>query len=307
MPSKSKRKSIREYYQQRTQTKAIMDIAVKGERKSEAYVNEVYSNFRIARWSSRSDYEGVARENFRTAVVKDNRDTLRKMNPEQRKEFIEAETNKKLEQGWNFYQHRDDLIATGQYEEYRYGDFRNKYVENMRTWAIDEKYIKAIEGANIEQLKNLFRFPNVRKDEKQKTELPILGFSYGRLSGAQLAEAESAIRTALAGSGIPVDEVADTEEVNKYVRAKTYTTIERTPASNAYRRLRTADRPETDTYEELFDKMVDSYEQGRLGIHRTKAGNVYIPFVGSTRKGTKNEQFMSLFERYAKGKGVVFG
>lgn len=299
--------AIRDYYAGRTQTEAIMKIVPHGKRKGEDYINNIYDTFKITRWNSKSDYELATEAHHREAVLKNSSDTLKNMSPQEQEKFIKQETQQRVDKAWEFYQHRDDIIATGQYEEYRFKDYRDKYVKAMESWKIDKKYVDALKNATVEELKSLFRFPSVDKNDPAKSLLPTLGFYYGEISGPQRAEVEERMQEAFKGANVMPIDVDDNDEVEEYIKVKTYNAVEKSPARSAYRRLSTADRPETDTYEDLFNAMTNSYKQGRLKVHITKTNNIYIPFVGSSRSGTKNAAFMELFNTYAKGKGINFG
>lgn len=302
----SARAKINKYYTDTSRHEKLMEIKPQGQRKSDEYINETYKIFNITRFDSKSDYELLVRNNITEGVKK--KDFLKGIPREQRGQAIENAVNEIIDKEWKFYQHRDDLIATGQYEEFRYNDYRDKYIENMKKWMVDQRLIDTMKNASLEELKRIIQDPNSAKDDKNKNTLPVLGFTYSQVTGPQLAETEESIMEAFKHAGVALldTNVAD-EEIVKYARAKVYVSTERGTASNAYRRLRATDRPETDTYENLFDSMLTAYKQDRLNIHFTKAHNIYIPFVGSSRSGTKNAAFMELFEKYAKGKGVNFG
>ena len=309
--SKRQAKKIKEYYANQIISNRLKSIHPTGKDKGDIYASKIYESYHITQYSNKAEYELAVENQTRTIVSTMHQDELKKMRRQHKdtKSYIDKLTQERIDEGWRDYQHRDDLIRTGQYEEFRILDYKDKYVEAMKKWGIDEKYIEAMDTADINKLNILFTLPNTTKDEKEKYELKSLGWFYGEIKGPQLAETLENIAGALAHAGIEINDITietPLPEMHKIYQEKAVDVASVNPARNAYRHLQLEDRPEELNYDELYSAMLDAYDNKRLVIKTNKKGYKYIPFVGSTNPNSKNSHFMRRFMEYARmlGKNI---
>lgn len=102
---------------------------------------------------------------------------------------------------WESYKHRDKLIQSGQYDEYRLEVFRKNYVKTLEGKGHSQDLIDAINGLSYKELRDLVIYPNARKDDANKSKLPPIGnYKYselGKLDEISLAEEQNDIEQAL--------------------------------------------------------------------------------------------------------------
>lgn len=319
-----KYKKIREYYSEQTISEKIKNITPSGSDKGDAYATSIYNKYNISQFANKGEYELAVERQTRANVIHDNKDEIRKLR-KNRKDvngFIDNLVKDKIDAAWRDYEHRDALIRSGQYDTFRIYDYRDKYIENMKAWGIDEKIINDIENATREQLERLFSMRDAEKDSPNKYKLPVLGFYYGELQGQQLEEVESTITEAIRAAKINVEEPEyeepkydysysyyETEEQTR-VRGKyglkTYSMSRKSGARNATRRLGARYRPENNNLDALYSNMELAYLRDDLNVITTKKGYKYIPFVGSTNPKSKNAAFMRGLVEHAAAFGVNF-
>lgn len=316
MSIKSAAGRIRKKYEQGKISQLIRQTEVKGKQKlTEQQVVEVYNKYGLTIIDNPTTYydNPTRTHNIRQYVVKENKDTIKAIKKKggDVEKFIQDKVRDRINQDIKDYEHRDALIRTGQYDEIRTRLYKVNYVESMQAWGIDESLIKAIEKASPTELAVLFTTPDAKKDSKDRYALPVLGFYYGELKGEQLNEVEERIRDAIIGAGINIpDEDYNGEDdtpsnaIITYQLRRSFTTTEASTARNMYRRLPKDMRPVGLNYGNLYHSMLLQYQAGKLKIRRSKAGNLYIPFVGSTNPKSKNPKFLSDFVEFADALGV---
>lgn len=322
--TKKQAKKIKEYYANQIISERLKTITPTGRDKGETYANSVYENYHITQYANKAEYENAVEFQTRAIIVKTNQADIKKMRRERKdvKSYIDKLTQDRIDEGWRDYQHRDALIRSGQYEEFRILDYKDKYVTAMKQWGIDEKLIDKIDTATVEELDRLFVMRDAQKDTPNKYKLPVLGFYYGNLPATQRADVESNIWDAVNNAFItdksthsyddddydfvePVFTNEQTRVMDRYAR-HTYTMARKSVARTAARRLPARYRPYTTDYSELYNQMTYAYLNNDLKIRTTKRGYKYIPFVGSTNPKSKNAKFMRGLVEYAAAFGVEF-
>lgn len=303
-------KKIREYYATQTISEKIKNITPSGLDKGDAYATSIYNKYNISQFANKGEYELAIERQTRANVIHDNQTEIRKLR-KNRKDvngFIDNLVKDKIDAAWRDYEHRDALIRSGQYDTFRIYDYKDKYVENMKNWGIDEKLIKDIENATPEQLERLFSMRDAEKDSPNKYKLPVLGFYYGKLHKEQLEEVESTIADAIKAARINIEDIQTEEQTRVYEKygAITYSISEKSPARNAVRRLRAKYRPVDNDLDALYMNMELAYLSNDLKVKTTKKGYKYIPFVGSTNPKSKNAAFMRGLVEHAAAFGVDF-
>ena len=329
MPINNKWKKINEYYAKHTVRDKIMDIQVRGTSLGEAYKQSIYEKYNITR-ISKHDFMERARDTITRSVRDENKDTLRHMKYKDRHKFIEDAVNDTLKQRWEEYEHRDKLIETGQYDRFRIEDYREKFINVLKEMNIDENIIYTMEKLSADKLSALISQPNTQRDSNQKRKLPTLGWYYpskdGNASEDIIAKTEAEILEAFKALDIKVRN-ADDERYEDYggysdysprelsaeeeeyldVVYKTVPVNSQTPTARALKRLGRDYRPLNDknisTYE-VYDAIITKYRAKPESIKITKKGEIYIPFVGSSRAGTKNENFMRTLRTYMRRRNI---
>lgn len=318
-------KKIREYYSKQTISEKLKSITPTGEDKGETYTNSIYNKYNISQFANKAEYELAVENQTRANVVHEHQAEIKKMRKYRQNvdTFINNLVQDKINEAWRDYEHRDALIRSGQYDTFRITDYRDKYIENMKAWGVDEKLINAIEKATTEQLERLFTMRDAEKDSPSKYRLPVLGFYYGKIHKEQLEEVNTSINDAIISAKINIeDEVKQDYEEPSYAYTyyetsrqsrirekyshKTYTMARKSAARNAVRRLNARYRPYDNNLDALYSNMTFAYIRDDLKIKTTKAGYKYIPFVGSTNPKSKNAAFMRGLVEHAAAFGIEF-
>lgn len=277
---------IAEYYDKKRISASVRKIKLDNDRynkamldiNNSAYVDSIYEKFDIHRYTNKHEF------------------FMHKL------ETMPNIPTEKLNEMWSDYQHRDKLIISGQYEEWRYKAYRDNYIEAMKRSAFPTNVIKNIEKLSLEEWKNLVILPKSNKENVGDTLLPKLGgFHYGDAASKYVKAATDEIKEAFKAANI---NYVDTEDISK--RAKTAITEAKsldikdtievaTKIDNVLRLLHKVDKEQllhkayTDISEEIVD-IGSNIPASR--IKTSKSGNRYIPFVGSTKEGTANEKFV---------------
>lgn len=327
----NKWKKINDYYAKHTVRDKIMDIQVRGTSLGEDYKQSIYEKYNITR-ISKHDFMERARDTIVRSVREEYKDTLKQIAFRKNKEkFINNKVEEELNKRWEEYEHRDKLIETGQYDKFRIQDYREKFINVLKEMNIDENIIYTLEKLSNEKLSALISQPNTQRDDNQKRKLPTLGWYYpskdGNASDDIIAKTENEILEAFKALDIKVRDKAREEEAfednyyNDYnprelspeeeeyidVVYQTVPVNSQTPTARALKRLGRDYRPLNDknisTYE-VYDAIITKYRARPESIKITKKGDIYIPFVGSSRSGTKNENFMRTLRTYMRRRNI---
>lgn len=209
---------------------------------------------------------------------------------------------------WKEYQHRDNLIISGQYEEWRYENYRKNYIKAMRSSGLSREAIKNVEALPMEKWKDIIIIPKADKDNVNDTLLPRLGgFHYGDASIKFIKSAIEQIKEAFSALGVKYVEFNKDNKEHKIAIAKVkemnIDTLDTAIAiDNAIRIMPKVDRQDLEgvPFKDTASMIISIGENmPRNKVKVSKAGNRYIPFVGTTRQGSKNEKFMkALLEGY---------
>lgn len=277
---------IAEYYDKKRMSKNVRNLKVNEkllyqasqDPNNEVYVDSVYEKFNIHRYANRKEF------------------VLSKL------ESMPNIPNEKLDDMWRDYQHRHLLIKSGQYEEWRYTSFRENYISAMKNSAFSLEAIKNVENIPLEKWKEIIALPTVDKHKPGDTLFPKLGgFQYGKIAVKFAKAATDEIKEAFRTLGLTYIEGEQVSKATKMaITAVSKMNIEDSIETaynidNTLRILKKQDK------ERLLGEKFANIESEivTLGtaisasrIKTSKTGNRYIPFVGSTREGTKNEKFV---------------
>lgn len=82
-----------------------------------------------------------------------------------------------LDKRWEEYQHREDLIMTGQYQAGREELYKRNYIAQLKNLGVDSNVISALEGLSIGEWEDLASLKASDKDNINHYEMPYI-FDY---------------------------------------------------------------------------------------------------------------------------------
>lgn len=92
------------------------------------------------------------------------------------KEFYDANIDKfslkEIKRRWNQYQHREDLMISGQYEDYRDSSYRQRYLQVLESKGISDEIIAKLRDLNKEDWLQLIRVPKSDTTSNRFYNLP---------------------------------------------------------------------------------------------------------------------------------------
>lgn len=296
MPKKKKAYDIiDDYYAKQRINVKIRNISLDKSRYDKAMLQpdmysrrqEVYERFSIAMYNTKQEFI----------------DRQEKINPD-----IPMSTVDKL---WKEYQDRDKLIISGQYEDYRYSSYRENYLKAMKRSGMGLEVIKNVEALPLEKWKEIVNIPKASKDTAQDKLFPLLGgFHYGDQSLKFIRAATESIKEAFETLGVKyIDDIQSSKERKMAVARIKQMNMDSIESSEfidnvlrtlpAYEKSVVKEVPFTESDRTETQMVVLGSVLKRGKVKTSKSGNRYIPFVGSTRTGTKNEKFVkALLEGY---------
>lgn len=296
---------IDEFYKRYQYSKDILKISIDRDKEfkymregnRDNYVNEIFERYNLLR-------NPDTKRPF--TDIQEYGNYLRKNTPY---------TNEQIEYLWKDYNKIKGLVYTGQYEDYRINAFRDSYINAMKQSGLSKEAMDNLENLSIEQFANLANMRNADKSKERKWRLPELGgFNYHIQDTEAMKDyatnAEKEIRELFKEMGLEWKEYdyrqVDFTEINKR-RASHYKSY----SADVRKAIRVINR----TYNTVTNRVDESkYGENEVGnveflertvksmsrttsknnqvIRKSKKGEYYIPFVGSTRKGTKNRNLL---------------
>ena len=167
MNNKGKAKAIREFYAKNQTSNVIKEMKVNikelNNRLStikdiDKYLDEQYKAFGIKRFYSKNDM-------MQYIVDTGNINNVRMY-------------QKTINQRWNEYLHREDLIITGQYQNYVKNYYKNNYIRELAKNNIDADIISALQELNEEEWATLASLRASDKDNPNNYALPMIDTYY---------------------------------------------------------------------------------------------------------------------------------
>ena len=135
MSNKGKARAIREFYAKSQTSNNIYKMKVDMRQLNkqlstikdiDTYLDEQYKEFGIKRFHTKNDM-------MKYIVNTGNINNVKLY-------------NKTIEQRWKEYQHREDLMITGQYQNYMKNYYKNNYIRNLADAGIDDEIIRALQN-----------------------------------------------------------------------------------------------------------------------------------------------------------------
>lgn len=287
--SKQKWDILYSYYEKGQISKEIKSITLDKERFEKQivrtdineYKDDIYNRFKIKKFESKDafiDYQASVYPDLKT-----------------------SEVNKR----WNDYLHRDELITSGQYEEYRYKQYRENYIEALTKGGFPNELIRNVQNLPFDKWKEIIILPGTKKDNISDRQFPVLGgFKYGDANKEFINRTIEEIRDAFGTLGVPYIDKLDLKKKRKEIIKAKSLTIDEGIEFDIKNTIRVMDKIGRQGLGNVFAGTVDEVVElgqrlqkktkttGTSLVKTSKSGNRYIPFVGTTRQGSRNEKFM---------------
>ena len=204
------------------------------------------------------------------------------------------------------YKHRDELIRSGQYEEYRLSSYKKRYIRALKIANVDDSIIKNIEKLDLNKFSDLMGLRDARTDTQSKYRLPQLGgfnyYSIGIHYNDKTKEIEEEIKGAFKESGIPFNEKIIENPIKFTPYQTPYTlrnTLERLfPSQVSYLNSATTEKE----YKERAFKLLEEKILAGKKIYKEKNGVVTLSFIGQSIPTSKNFTFVYDFKKYLNRK-----
>ena len=167
MSNKGKARAIREFYAKSQTSNNIYKMKVDMRQLNkqlstikdiDSYLDEQYKEFGITRFHTKNDM-------MKYIVNTGNINNVKLY-------------NKTIEQRWKEYQHREDLMITGQYQNYMKNYYKNNYIRNLADAGIDDVIIRALQNLNEQDWATLASLRASDKDNPNNYALPMIDTYY---------------------------------------------------------------------------------------------------------------------------------
>ena len=307
MSRKSKWARFKEYYNNRNIKSDIYNTPLdqqaydkyESQEYQEQYVSEMYKKYNIKRFSSKKDFTNSINKEESTLWL----------------------TPTEINNRWKYYEKRDKLIRSHQYDMIRLDNYRDQYIKMLEQLNVSQVYIDTIRNMSYDKWSELISEPNTDKDSPYTKKLPIMGeFDYhvhGVFNNEKKEDYEQRIMDAFNSVGVSLynDNLMDNinveldaqrwvEPLNSevfYSSLADYEKFERNVVRilpRKYKGVIMNNLSSDDKYKTEINVFETMYEREKLGKKLTRVvnGNFIINFVGST-KG-KNSEFARRYKEY---------
>lgn len=239
-------------------------------------VEEIKKKYSIKTYNDRIQFESEYTSSARRTIVQDmeiaNR-TARERGESipykfrsnlAREDYITKQVNERVDKWYSYYEHRELLILSGQYDELRMNMYREQYISHLNLGNANEELIRNIKELTPEQWKKLVEQPDVKVDSDKSRELPSLSNIYSYDSKVDNSdnitqEIKEAFKTVgLEYKSFPIEHARDI----KYKK---------------------------------FESIKDAYYRGEYNLHKNKEGKWAAPLIG-TEGGKDGDIVLDLVE-----------
>lgn len=259
----------------------LLKALEKNNRTIEQYKASIYKDFNIRQYKNRNEFE-------------------------QHMYDLGKEPNE-ISKLWLQYKHRDELIQTGQYAEYRYGAYRQRYMKALEQVNVDEIYLKNLDKLSTSQFVKISQIRDFNVSNDSKYLLPTLGtFDYqliGVHANDKVKEIEDAIKKAIESINVDFDNnIMGKESIdfdNEITTYKMRRTVSRLTKHESERFQKTNDESEyvINAYELLYKQIKDGKK-----IYKDYGSYSVLAFIGSSKQQGKNREFVQGFRNYIRNK-----
>lgn len=204
------------------------------------------------------------------------------------------------------YIHRDQLISSGQYEEYRIKSYQTRYVKALKVANVDPIIIKNIEKLDILKFASLIGLRDARTDTQSKYRLPQLGgfnyYSIGIHYNDKTKEIEEEIKGAFKEANVPFNNEI-IENPIKFIPYETPYTLRSTLSRlfHSQREYLNSAKTEKEYKERAFKLLEQKIAEGKK-IYKEKNGVATLSFIGKSIPTSKNFTFVYDFKKYINRK-----
>ena len=239
-------------------------------------VENIKNKYKIKTFSSREEFMFIYTDDARRTIIQDmniaNKTAKERneklpfnfRNETTRDNYIDKQITERLDKWYKYYQHRELLILSGQYEEIRLNMYKEQYLSHLKSGNISKEIIKNIEDLSMEDWQKLVQQPDAKVDSDKTRELPSLSNIYSYDSKVDnTANIESEIKEAFKSSGI---EFKEYPELNN-----------------------------ADLIRKKFPRLTEAYYEGRYDLHQNDSGKWVAPFIG-TEDGKNSDLVKELME-----------
>ena len=249
----------------------------------------------------------ISRDTYASSIYeKFNIREYKNMN-ELRRDMIEyGRTEEQIENIIKDYKHRDELIRSGQYEEYRLSSYKKRYIRALKIANVDDKIIKNIEKLDLSQFSDLMGLRDARTNTQTKYRLPQLGgfnyYSIGINYNDKTKEIEEEIKGAFEESGISFNEniIANPIQFTPYETPYTLrNTLERLFPKDV--QWLNGAKTEKEYRQRAFKLLEEKVLTGKK-IYKEKNGIATLSFIGKSIPSSKNFTFVYDFKKYINRK-----
>ena len=223
-------------------------------------VEQVKKKYNIKSYSDRMQFESDYSRDARRTIVQDMQIANKtakergekipfKFNSDNaREKYINQQVNERMEKWYSYYEHRELLILSGQYDEIRMNMYREQYISHLKLGNMHEEVIRNINELTPEQWKKLVEQPDARVDSEKTRELPFLSNIYSYDSRTDNSDTIQEIKEAFKSAGL---------EYKSF------------PIEHA-----------RDLKRKKFEALKDAYYEGRYDLHQNDKGEWVAPFIG---------------------------
>lgn len=268
-------------YMGKSVSKTIMNTPVDYQRLhnsplSQEQVEEVKKRYGISTFNSEAHFKFEYTDDARRTIVQDmklaneqakargEKEPYKFRNTQTRENYIDSQITKRLNEWYSYYQKRELLIQSGQYDEIRLSMYREQYLSHLKLGNVDGSVLKNIEELSDEDWKKLVQQPDPRPDSIKTRELPSLANVYSYDSKVDnSANITKEIKEAFESAGLTFKEYPE-EDNKSLIRKK-------------------------------FPKITQAYYEGRYDLHQNDKGKWVAPFIG-TEDGKNSNMVKELIE-----------
>lgn len=231
-------------------------------------IERIHKRYNIRTFSTRQEFDEAYYSDAYNAALRD-----AKMNPDSKIESVKS----RLDKWYDYYEHREQLIATGQYDDIRAETYREQYLSHLRMANVDNDIIKNIENLTLDQWRTLYQQPDTDVSSIKDRELPSISniYSYDSHTTDAYKQIGEEIRQAFKSAGLEFKEYGDKQEDNKVLMRR------------------------------KFSKYAEAVLDGRIKLTNKADGSISVPFIGNT-KG-KNADVANDFIDYLEEIAEDFG
>lgn len=240
---------------------------------SQEQIAEVKRKFSISDYGSKIEFETHHAQTARTAIVTE----IRKMDmsfasKQEREQYIDREVQSRVQKEWEYVQHRELLIESGQYEEIRLKQYKEQYVSHLKLANMDYETIANVEKLSDKEWEQLISFPDATPNSPGIRALPAIQdvYSYTNVTNK---DKNTVIK----------DEIKEAFK----------------DAGLTFETYNEEDNPDT-IKRKNFKKLATAAHAGRIKItYDRNSKSYYIPDLGDTRYSKIAKDFMDYYrERY---------